>query len=508
MIQNVLQYLEQSADIFAGKTAVAFGEEKYTFGELMSLARRQASIMREYQNQLRPVCVFANRNAKTVVLFFAVLFSGNYYVPLDPDMPAIKMQMILEDCDPVMILGEKENREKVEELGYSERFRTMLEVGVPQCDLPAVGGDAPVYMVYTSGSTGKPKGVLKSHGAVISYVEAFCRTFQPETEDIIGNQTPFFFDASAKDLYLMLKKGMTMEIIPPELFLMPPSLIEYMNEKEISYISWVPSALSIVTQLNVLSYIKPEKLKRVFFVGEVMPMKQLNRWRAALPDVQYVNLYGSSEIAGICCYQIVSGNYLDTDVLPLGRALSNCKLYLIDQDTQELISEPGRIGEIYVVSDALALEYFHDPQKTAECFLHRDFGEGTVRCFKSGDLAQYSSDGTLVFAARKDFQIKHMGHRIELGEIESVGNALPEIQLCCCLYHKEKSHIVLFCELTPGSELSPNEVRSLLKGSLSSYMQPNKVFILEKLPKNANGKIDRMALQECLTKKERKKDNG
>ena len=310
---------------------------------------------------------------------------------------------------------------------------------------------------------------------------------------MIGNQTPFFFDASGKDLYLMLKMGCSMEILPTKLFSFPTELMEYMNARKVSFISWVPTAISIVAQLNPFSMVKPEYLKRVFFVGEVMPMKYLNKWRKALPDIQYVNLYGQSELAGICCYFEVTGQWEDSAVLPMGKPLCNSKLYLLDGE--QVVKEPGRIGEMYIVSDALALEYFHDPEKTAACFLTKDFGEGPVRCFKTGDMAQYDEKGNLVFAARSDFQIKHMGHRVELGEIEAIATTLDEIKMCCCLYRAEKQWIYLFAELTDGCALTGQEIRSLLRDKLSDYMLPRKVIILEKMPLSPNGKMDRQTLK-------------
>jgi len=267
-----------------------------------------------------------------------------------------------------------------------------------------------------------------------------------------------------------------------------------LNEKKISFICWVPTALSIVTQLNTFLEVIPETLEKVFFVGEVMPMKQLNKWRKALPNLQYVNLYGSSEIAGISCYFEVKETYEDIMVLPMGKPLSNCQIYLLDKDA--VVTEPNHIGEIYYASDALALEYFHDPDRTAGSFLNKDFGNGLQRVFKSGDLAQYDMDGNLVFASRSDFQIKHMGHRIELGEIEAVAGSLKEIDRCCCLYDQRKSKITLFCQLTKGCGKNGREIRSLLRPMLSTYMLPSKVIVMENLPLNANGKIDRQELKK------------
>ena len=242
--------------------------------------------------------------------------------------------------------------------------------------------------------------------------------------------------------------------------------------------------------------VKPSTLKKVFFVGEVMPMKHLNKWRAALPEIEYVNLYGQSEIAGICCYYKVTESFEDSAVLPMGKPLQNCTIYLVDGD--HVIHEPGHVGELYIVSDALALEYFHDPEKTHSSFLRKDFGAGIERCFKTGDLAQYDEQGNLLFAARNDNQIKHMGHRIELGEIETVAGSLADVDRCCCLYDSAKKKIILFCQLSSGSLLTGPTIRSQLRRHLSSYMVPGKVIILDALPINANGKIDRQQLKNLI----------
>ncbi len=492
---TILDYLESASEKYADKISVADREKKYTFSEARKLSKELAVNITETYNS-KPVAVFAHRSADVFLFYMAAAYSGNFYVPIDPDMPKEKIKSILDDCKPEYVFGETQDKSVLDEFGFCGTFLTIDSRVSSTRVFPEITGDMPLYMVYTSGSTGKPKGVLKSHKAVISYIEAYCDTFDFSSEDVIGNQTPFFFDASAKDLYLMLKTGATLEIIPTEMFAMPTDLIDYMNEKNVTFISWVPTALSIVAQLNILSFVLPKYLKKVFFVGEVMPMKHLNKWRKALPELQYVNLYGQSELAGICCYYEVKGAFENTDVLPMGKPLKNCRIYLLDGN--EIVTEPDRIGEMYIVSDSLAIEYFNDPEKTANCFLEKDFGDGEVRCFKTGDLASYDSDGNLVFASRSDFQIKHLGHRIELGEIEVIAGALPEIQRCCCLYNKEKQKIVLFCELSQGVELNGTQIQSILRTKLSSYMVPTKVVIMDKLPINANGKINRQELKEQL----------
>ena len=229
-MRNVIEYLEYFASCSPDKTAVAFRDERYSFLELSLYARRLAAVIPpEMKNQ--PVGVFTERSAETVVLCMAVIYSGNYYIPIDPELPLKKMQAILDDAKPRVLLGSSKTEELPEGLTFEGAYLTRSASADSTCPLPDTGGDDPLYMIYTSGSTGKPKGVLKSHSAEISFLEAYCKTFDFGPDEIIGNQTPFYFDAAGKDLYLMLKTGATLEIIPSELFSMPPMLVEYLNER-------------------------------------------------------------------------------------------------------------------------------------------------------------------------------------------------------------------------------------------------------------------------------------
>ena len=495
-MKNILEYLEHSAKLFPTKTALAIKDESICFYDLMIQSKKLATIIKKMNKSKTGIAVFVNRGMKTVVLFMAAVYSGSYYIPIDPDMPKEKIKTIIDESNSTVVLGEDCNHELFNSLDVNAVFLTDKDSTNDICDMPSIESHSPLYMVYTSGSTGKPKGVVKSHGAFIDFIETYTATFNFTSDEIIGNQTPLFFDASAKDIYLMLKTGATLEIIPTEKFAMPTELIDYLNERKITFICWVPTALSIVAQIRTFSFIVPQYLKRVFFVGEVMPMKALNYWRKYLPDVQFVNLYGQSEISGISCYYEVIGEYANDENLPIGKPLSNCEIYLLNDSN--IIKEADQIGEIYVVGDSLATMYYNDEEKTKTSFLSIDFGQGTVRAFKTGDLAYYNENGLLNFASRSDYQIKHLGHRIELGEIESIAGALNEIQRCCCLYNSKKQQIVLFCELSQNIETIPLEIKRSLKKNLSSYMVPEKVVILDSLPINANGKIDRQTLKEKL----------
>lgn len=500
MAQNIITLFEETARRFPNRRALADAQEAWTFRTLRTQARRVASWLLNQGYRSRPLGILARRDVWTGALFLAAAYSGNFYVPLDEDMPREKLRKILTGGEISLVLG----RGPAQELpGYLDITDSLLaEMEEDQTALASLQAELEpqslLYVVYTSGSTGVPKGVSKTHGAMLSFLDAYTRTFPFSERDVLGNQTPFFFDASAKDFYLMAATGAALEILPTELFSFPVRLMEYLNQRQVNFISWVPSALSIVTQLNTFAEVLPTTLNRVFFVGEVFPQKQLDRWRLALPQAEFVNLYGSSEIAGVACYYRVPGGSLDTQALPIGGPLPNCTVHLVDQD--RIVVEPGVVGELYLASPALAAGYYQDPERTAISFPTLDLGDGVFRrYFRTGDLARYNEAGELVFAARRDYQIKHMGRRIELGEIETAADSLEAVQRCCCLYDSKKQKIVLFCQLASDHiSCTGREIRRLLRENLSDYMVPAKVILLERLPLNANGKIDRQALARQL----------
>lgn len=496
---SVLEDLARQIAAQPEAVAVADAADKWTFARLGDGSDRLAScLIRQGVQPGQPVGVVARRSAAVVALFLAVLKAGGFYVPLDPDWKLEKLAHVCANAGLQLVLD-------TQTPGPLPDGVTALVCGQAEWEAPADAAalsaiaarlrpEDPLYLIYTSGSTGVPKGVLKTHGAMQSYIAAFTARYPATPADALGNQTPFFFDASAKDLYWMLHDGCRLEVLDTGLFSQPYHLIEYLNDRHITLISWVPSALVIVSQLDTFADILPNYLRAVFFIGEVFPMKHFLIWQNALPGVKFVNLYGQSELAGACCYYEVDRAFTPDDTLPIGRPFANAEVFLLDGD--RVVTEPGQIGEIGIVSPALAAGYFGDAEKTAAAFCtFCDHGR-TLRLFRTGDMARYTPEGLLVFAARCDAQIKHMGYRIELGEIEAAANSLPEITGCACLYDTAKNRIVLFCTVQDG--VTKASLRKALREKLSTYMIPSKIEILPQLPRNANGKTDRVLLRTLL----------
>lgn len=496
---NVLEYLEESAKNRPDQVAFSDRESSVTYAQLEDQARRIGTYIRKqtvWKN--RPVAVVIDRNIRSLILFLGVVYSGNFYVPIDHTMPVQRIDLIFDTVKPLMILSSVDGVDwegkrvvSFEDAVLGEADHRMLqEVRRASLDTD------PLYAIFTSGSTGIPKGVLISHRSVIDFVEQFGDAFAFPENPVFGNQAPFDFDVSVKDIYNCLRMGGRLEVIPKQFFSFPGQLIPYLNERRVSVIIWAVSALRIVANFKTFAKCRPEHLRLVMFSGEVMPVKVLNYWMETLPEAQFVNLYGPTEITCNCSYYIVDRHFENEENLPIGVAFRNEEVFLLDRETDCLIgkAETGRVGEICVRGTCLGLGYYNNPEKTAEVFVQNPLNTCyPEKIYRTGDLGQYNEKGELFFAARKDFQIKHMGHRIELGEIETAVNALDFIDTACCVYDEKREKIILCYQAAAPCD---KEIVAQLGKALPKFMWPNRYEYYEKIPMNKNGKMDRVLLKE------------
>lgn len=501
MKANVTYWLDASAERLPDKTAFVDEKKEVTFRELQNQAEALATRILEKGLFKKPVVVYLEKGVDVLVSFMGAAYSCNFYSPIDIDMPASRVNKILEVLKPSLVITTKELQGVFAGYEYEGEYLLFEEAAHSAVDQEAIdaarsrGIDTDLlYVLFTSGSTGVPKGVTISHRSVIDYIDWVTETFQITDKDSFGNQAPFYFDNSILDIYSTIKSGATTYIIPKNLFAQPVLLLEYLKEKKINTIFWVPSALIVVAKLKAFRNVDlTGTLQRVLFCGEVMPNKQLNTWRKYLPDVQYANLYGPTEITDACTYYIVDREFADDEPLPIGIPMANTDILVLNDRDELVVGD--EIGELCVRGTSLSMGYYNNPEKTREAFVQNPLNPYVPEIiYRTGDLVKYNEYGEILYLSRKDFQIKHMGHRIELGEIETAVSSLEEISLCCCLYDEKRQKIVLFIE----EELDKAYINGKISGLVPEYMLPGKVISLEKMPINANGKIDRVKLKELL----------
>ncbi len=498
MQNHVLKYLNEIVKKVPDKTAYSDGTVSLTFREVYAQSRSVGSFLYKKGIYKKPVVVFMQRAPREIAAFFGVITGGDFYVPVDEEMPAGRIQLILDNVKSPLVICDETTAEKAKAFdlkgGEIVLYDDMIGTGIEDEALERIYRSAvdtdPIYIVFTSGSTGVPKGVAACHRSVIDYIEQLSEVLAFDGNTVFGSQTPLYFDACLKELYPTLKFGATTCLIPRSCFSFPVALVEYLNRYQINTICWVVSALTMVSAFDTFQTVKPEYLRTVAFGSEVFPIKQFRRWREALPEATFTNLYGPTECTGMCCYYRVEREFADDEAIPIGRPFENREVLLLTADGR--LAGEGEEGEICVRGTALTLGYYNDPVRTAEAFVQNPLNTAYPELiYRTGDIGRRNEKGELVFVSRKDFQIKHMGHRIELGEIEVNVDMLPEIRMSACIYDTKKGKIVLYFV----GDISEKELTAALKTKLPRYMLPNRIFRIEGMPLTANGKIDRVTLK-------------
>lgn len=507
MIKNILSYLENSTEKFGTKIACADENTSYTYSELSDKAKRFASALIEKVDTRNPVPMFMDKSCSTLAGFMGTAYAGCFYVMLDVTQPSTRINMILDTLEAKFIVVSESSAAKAEKLGFTGEILVLEELfkhEINETTIAKVRRQAldidPLYSIFTSGSTGVPKGVIVSHRSVIDFIDHFTELFHITDKDVIGNQAPFDFDVSVKDIYSALKTGATLQIIPKKMFSFPMNLLDYLDDRKVTTLVWAVSALCIVTTLNGFEYKVPSNINKVIFSGEVMPIKHLNVWRKQYPDAMFVNVYGPTEITCNCTYYIIDREFGLDETLPMGHAFPNEKVFLLD-DEDKLVTKKniGKLGEICVSGTALSLGYFNNKERTEQAYVQNPLNNKYLELiYRTGDLGTYNNRGEMCFCSRKDFQIKHMGHRIELGEIETAINAVEGVLRVCCIYDQDENKIIAFFEGTTDKKM----ITHILNKKLPKFMIPNVYVQVEGMPITKNGKIDRKQLMKDYKKEE------
>lgn len=505
MQHSVIDYLERTAEKYADKTAVTDTETFLTYRQLQIKAKQIASYLLRKGICSMSIPIFAEKSVEAVCALWGIAYSGNYYTFLDTKQPTERIMRILSRLKAKLVLTDKRHYAKA--LSVLGNYPVVCMEEIPE-QMEKEDFDRlesirkgfictdPLYINFTSGTTGEPKGVAVSHLSVIDFIDVFTETFDITSDEVIGNQAPFDFDVSVKDIFSCAATGASLVIIPRDYFWKPKEIMDYITEYKVTTIIWAVSAMCFLSTLKAFDY-KVPAIRKIMFSGEVMPPNHLKIWRKYLPEAIYVNLYGPTEVTCNCTYYILEKNKIYEHGIPIGKAFHNERVLLLDDDENKIESSHV-VGEICVAGIALALGYYCDEENTQHSFIQNPLNKAyKERLYRTGDMAWYDEDGNLYYSGRRDRQIKHLGHRIELNEIECAVNRELHILQSRCLYDEEKDRVVLF--YTGGCDRK--ELQTFLKGTLPEYMLPSSYFELESFPMTKNGKVDDKELKNMYLKK-------
>ncbi len=492
MIRSVCDFLENSALKFPDKTAFVEGQRNINYTEFYKICQKVASGILEFSLKKEPVLIILPKGIDALIAMFGVAKSGNFYSIIDEKMPSERVSKIIAKLKPKLIITSKalQNDYGIPVL-FSDDFnsckineKALKSVYIIDTDL--------LYVLFTSGSTGEPKGVAITHKSVIDFALWLKETFSVSENEILANQSPLYFDLSIFDVFGTIACGACIHLIPNNLFAFSAKIANYLSENKISMIFWVPSVLIYFANTGAVNFLKNSKLQKILFCGEIMPNKQLNMWRKALPNALYANLYGPTEITVACSYFKVNREFSDDELLPIGKACENCELLVFDEN-MKLINEPNVKGELYVRGTCLSVGYYDDTQKTAAAFIQNPLQSAyEEKIYKTGDIVAFNEFNELICYGRIDAQIKFQGHRIELGEIEAALSSHAKIERAACVF--ENNEIIGFYE----SQSEIEGLKEFLKEKIQSYMIPRKFIHKLEFPENSNGKIDRKALKTMI----------
>jgi amino acid adenylation domain-containing protein len=480
-------------------TAVVFEDRRISYRELHEWTNRLAFLL--VQRGVEPrerVAVCMSRSIELVVALTAVVKAGAAYVPIDPELPDGRIQMMFEDAQPKIVLvtgREAERLQKVANMvdGFEVKFLDVERTELPRTggSLPVVDPDDPVYIIFTSGSTGRPKGAINSHAGVCNRLLWMQQALKLNPRDRVLQKTPFSFDVSVWEFFWPLMVGATLVVATPNGHRDPEYLAHIMRSKGISVVHFVPSMLSAF--LEYVAGGEFPQLRKVICSGEALPLALNDRFIDLYPDVELHNLYGPTEAAVDVSHWICRRDQNEKCV-PIGKPIANIQLYVLD-DQLNLVPR-GIRGELHIGGIGVGKGYLNRPELTAERFIANPYDDGSCPIlYKTGDLARHRPDGTIEYLGRTDDQVKIRGLRIELGEIEAVVAQHPAVRQIVVIPREMKDgDKVLVGYVVMRDPTSKVDLNEFIRARLPDYMVPALWVNMDSIPTNHNGKADRKAL--------------
>ena len=518
-VGGVHELFSRSAERAPDRPAVVDRGGAWSYGELEKTCNRLAGwLMAQGVGKGDRVAIYAHRSAPLTFAILATLKAGGVFTILDPTYPPARLVEFLSLAQPLALLRLEAAGPLPRALeswvaaagcpllglpegGSGAVFARLAELPGKAPDVP-VGPDDLACLTFTSGSTGIPKGILGRHGPLSHFLPWQCRQFGLTAEDRFSLLSGLAHDPLQRDLFTPLFLGATIVVPDPEEIGVPGRLASWMAREEVTVAHLTPAMAQLVTEWPGDAAPPELLLHHVLLVGDVLTRRDVARIRRLAPRATCVNLYGSTETQRAVGFHVVSGKEAMTvhgervpQVLPLGRGMKDVQL-LVFNGAGELAGI-GELGEIAVRSPHLARGYLGDENLTREKFqINPLSGKPGDRIYRTGDLGRYLPNGEVTFAGRMDFEVKVRGFRIDLGEVEATLKVLPSVHDAVVLLQEKggEKFLVAYVVAQPARKVTAADLRAALRAQLPAYMIPAIFALLDCLPLNPNGKVDRQAL--------------
>lgn len=502
MKNHLLDYFEETVEMKSDVIAIKHNDQTVSFGELCEKAQKLGSylIPKICEVTNTPIAVFLPKEINTLIADLGIMYSSNPFMNLDVKTPKERIMNIFELVRPAAVVTSKRFSKVLSDISVpviliDELFWDELAVDMNLLEnrrRRLIDTD-PFCLINTSGSTGTPKGVVLNHRSFFDFMAVSNERFGFDGSEILGSLSPVVFDIYDFELCMLMMNGSQLVLLDAMLAAFPARLLQKMADSHVNFIFWVPSIMVNIANLELLDKIELPDLRLVWFAGEVFPTKQFIVWYDKLPNTTFANLYGPIEITLDCTYYVVDKRPVETEPLPIGIPYHNTDILLLNDENKRC--NIGEEGELCVRGTSLAMGYYNNPEKTTAAFTQNPLNSSYPELiYRTGDMAYMREDGNIMFKGRKDSLIKHMGYRIELGEIEHViENDLKLVKYCCAVYQYAKKEIVLYYE--SENDMTDKDFRTAISKVFPAYMIPSVFIKMDELPRNTNGKIDRLLLK-------------